>query len=287
LTPTVPADDAPAERREASTRDPNCGRRGCAEPLASPTRLLVEVLPVFRWRGFTLVVLALVGFALIAGACEESARFHSDPSASVAIDEEAATSTPEQDGAIEEATPTPAPPAIELSAAIAADKIAITVRGESLQGLELTLESRIDTTIRVVVNPATMFVPGASGTQTMVVIEKAVITLEPETKLEVELDVACAQMHDATPTSKDGFRIAAKSSPADLVKLLRIPAFGDESFRVKQFAIWTITDDPTKAGYVGLESSEFSGGPTSGELDRIAALFAEAGIPAGHYRALR
>lgn len=170
---------------------------------------------------------------------------------------------------------------------MAADKISITLRGQSLQGLELTLESKIDTSIRVVVNPATMFVPRASGTQTMVVIEKAVITLEPEMELQVELDVACAQMHDETPTSKDGFRIASKSSPADLVKLLRLPAFGDESFRVKQFAIWTITDNPTKAGYVGLVSSDFSGGPTSGELDRIAALFAEAGIPAGHYRALR
>lgn len=245
------------------------------------------VLHVIRSRGLAPIVLALLGFASVAGACDETARLAQDPQASVAIDAEAPVESPPSPDEAIEATPTPAPPAIELSAAVAADKISITLRGQSLQGLELTLESKIDTSIRVVVNPATMFVPRASGTQTMVVIEKAVITLEPEMELQVELDVACAQMHDETPTSKDGFRIASKSSPADLVKLLRLPAFGDESFRVKQFAIWTITDNPTKAGYVGLVSSDFSGGPTSGELDRIAALFAEAGIPAGHYRALR
>jgi hypothetical protein len=37
-----------------------------------------------------------------------------------------------------------------------------------------------------------------------------------------------------------------------------------------------------------LSSSDGSGGePTAAELERVADLFAEAGIPAGHYRALR
>lgn len=186
-----------------------------------------------------------------------------------------------------EPTPSPPPPAFELSAAVEDGKVKVTLRGESLQGLELTLESKIDTDIRVVVNPATMFVPRASGTQTMVVIEKEVVTLEAETTAEVELEVACAEMHDDTPTAKDGFRIASDRAPSALVKLLRLPGFADEEFRVQQFAIWTITDNPTRSGYVGLRSWEASGGPTDEELDRVAELFAEADIPAGHYRALR
>jgi hypothetical protein len=226
---------------------------------------------------------------LFAGACDETARFGDDAGSSYGFGDERAELTAEPTNAPStEPTPTPAPPAIELSAAVSADKVAITLRGESLQGLELTLESRIDTSIRVVVNPATMFVPGASGTQAMVVIQKEVVTLEAEATVEVELEVACAEMHDETPTADDGFRLASKPAPSELVKLLELPAFGDQEFRVQQFAIWTITDNPTRTGYVGLSSWDGSGGePTTAELEQVADLFAEAGIPAGHYRALR
>ena len=242
-----------------------------------------------RGRGIALVAVALVGLGLFAGACDETARYGDDAGSSYGFADEIADTTPGvTDEGLSEPTPTPAPPAIELAAAVSADKIAITLRGESLQGLELTIESKIDTSIRVVVNPATMLIPGASGTQSMVVIEKEVVTLEARETVEVELDVACAEMHDETPTSDDGFRLASKRAPSELVKLLKLPAFGDQEFRIQQFAIWTITDNPTRTGYVGLSSSDGSGGePTATELERVANLFAEAGIPAGHYRALR
>lgn len=243
---------------------------------------------MFHGRGVALVAAVVLGLGLL-GACDETARYGDDAGASYGFEDEIADATPEDtDEASTDPTPTPVPPAIELSAAVSADKIAITLRGESLQGLELTLESKIDTSIRVVVNPATMFIPRASGTQAMVVIEKEVVTLEPEARVEVELEVACAEMHDDTPTSDDGFRLASKRAPSELVDLLKLPAFGDEAFRIQQFAIWTITDNPTRTGYVGLSSSDGSGGaPTAAELARIADLFAQAGIPAGHYRALR
>jgi hypothetical protein len=242
-----------------------------------------------RGRGIALVAVAVVGFGLFAGACDETARYGDDGGSTYDSADEIVDSTPEvTDEESSEPTLTPPPPAIELAAAVSADKITITLRGESLQGLELTIESKIDTSIRVVVNPATMFIPGACGTQSMVVIEKEVVTLEAEETVEVELEVACAEMHDETPTSDDAFRLASKRAPSDLVKLLKLPAFGDEAFRIQQFAIWTITDNPTRTGYVGLSSSDGSGGePTTAELERIAGLFAEAGIPAGHYRALR
>ena len=237
-----------------------------------------------RWRGSRVIVSTLLTVGLLAGACDGTGGV-AEPSGATDPLEEATLEAIVDETA--EPSPSPPPPAFELSAAVEDGKIAVTLRGESLQGLELTLESQIDTDIRVVVNPATMFVPRASGTQAMVVIEKEVVTLEAEAKVEVELEVACAEMHDDTPTSKDGFRIAADRAPSALVRLLRLPAFADEPFRVKQFAIWTITDNPTRSGYVGLSSVETSGGPSDSELDRIAELFAEAAIPAGHYRALR
>lgn len=237
-----------------------------------------------RWRGSGLIVSSLLASGLLVAACDGTGGIAEPYGTTDRLEE--ATLEPFADETAEP-TPSPPPPAFELAAAVEDGKIKVTLRGESLQGLELTLESQIDTDIRVVVNPATMFVPRASGTQTMVVIQKEVVTLEAETTAEVELEVACAEMHDDTPTSKDGFRIASDRAPRDLVKLLRLPGFGDEEFRVKQFAIWTITDNPTRLGYVGLSSWEASGGPSDAELDRVAELFAEAGIPAGHYRALR
>lgn len=56
--------------------------------------------------------------------------------------------------------------------------------------------------------------------------------------------------------------------------------------RVQQFAIWTITDNPTKDGYVGIGSFGFGSGPGKTELARIKALFKAAGIPTTKYRAL-
>lgn len=240
-----------------------------------------------RWAAYLAV--GLVGLALSTAACDETARYGDDGGSSYAVGDEQLDSTPEPtDDWLAKPTPTPVPPAFELSAAVSADQITITLRGRSLQGLELTIASKLDTAIRVVVNPATVFEPRASGTQAMVVIEKKVVTLEAQAEVEVELEVACAEMYDETPTSEDGFRLASERPTSDLVKLLKLPAFGDETFRIQQFAVWTITDNPSRTAYVGLTSSDGSGGePTTAELKRISDLFAEAGIPAGHYRALR
>ena len=109
--------------------------------------------------------------------------------------------------------PHAAAPAIELRAAISDGKVSITLHGIGLERVQLTLTPKIETSIRVVVDPGTMLVPRASGTQTMVVIDKAVITLEPEVSVDVDLDVACAQMHDAMPESSDTFRVSVESRP--------------------------------------------------------------------------
>ena len=132
----------------------------------------------------------------------------------------------------------------------------------------------------------TLLLPGTSATQRMVVIAQQVVTIEPELSVEVELDVACAQMERDQPGSDDGFRVSATAVGSTLLKLLRAPSFAGETFRVRQFAIWTVTDNPSRSGYVGLGFITGSG-PSSVELARIKALFREAGIPPGHYRALQ
>lgn len=184
-------------------------------------------------------------------------------------------------------TPVPTPRRLELSVALKEGGISIEVRGNGLERLELTISSEVEEELDIVVRPATRFAPAAAGTQTMVVIEEATFVLEPKLEIEVELEVACAEMNDATPTADDSCRLMTKAPPNDLVRLLTLPSFGAETFRVKQFAIWTITDNPSRSRFVGLRSLDMSGGPTNAEIGRIRALFTEAGIPLDRYRATR
>jgi hypothetical protein len=241
-----------------------------------------------RWRAIAIWTVLLVA-ALLVSACEEGGGpgLGNGSTADAFPEASAEPSVDWYDEESPEPSPTPPPPAIELRAAINDGKVSIALHGIGLERVQLTLTPKIETSIRVVVNPGTLLLPKASGTQTMVVIDKAVITLEPEVSVDVGLDVACAQMHDAMPESSDTFRVSSSRAPADLLKLLRLPAFADEAFRVQQFAIWTITDNPSRSGYVGLSSIVDSGGPTRAEFARIEALFDRAGIAAGHYRALR
>jgi hypothetical protein len=66
-----------------------------------------------------------------------------------------------------------------------------------------------------------------------------------------------------------------------------LPDFSKQSFRVQQFAIWTITDNPTRKGYVGLGTFVSGSGPSDAEMAKIKALFTAAGIDQKKYQALR
>jgi len=74
----------------------------------------------------------------------------------------------------------------------------------------------------------------------------------------------------------------------DLVKLLYLPDFHEETSRVQQFAIWTITDNPERDGYMGIATGFqiFGTDPSDDEIDRIRVLFEKAGILTDKYKAL-
>jgi hypothetical protein len=185
------------------------------------------------------------------------------------------------------ATPEPTPRTIELTAAIEEGAITIKVRGDGLQAIDLTITPSIEDDMEIVVEPGTRFAPGAAGTQVMVVSEEARIEVRGGFEVDWELDVACGEMNDATPTADDGFTLVLEEPPQDLVNLLNAAAFLEESFRVQQFAIWTITDNPAPGAFMGLSSPSASGGPSAGEITRIKVLFDAAGIPLGSYRATK
>jgi hypothetical protein len=185
-------------------------------------------------------------------------------------------------------TPEPTPATIELIKAVNGGQVTVAGTGRGLQRLDITLTSKADGPLVVVINQGTVFDPAVERTQSMVVITRRMIDLEAGGSVPVQLDVACADMKKDTPDRNDRFALHEGSVPKDLVKLTRLPEFADEPFRVQQFGVWTITDNPTRTGYVGLGTADgASSGPSKAELTRIAELFRAAEIDTTLYRALK
>jgi hypothetical protein len=183
-------------------------------------------------------------------------------------------------------TPAATPVRMELIKAVTADAVAVKATGDSLQALDLSIESNVDFDLEIVINPGTVFEPASGSVQTMVVVARRTVEIEARLDADVSLDVACADMKLDTPGSSDGFNLRTGSVPRELVKLTRLADFAGEAFRVQQFAIWTITDNPSRNAYVGLGSFGVGSGPSDEELARVRELFKDAGINPDRYKAL-
>jgi hypothetical protein len=157
------------------------------------------------------------------------------------------------------------------------------------EAADLTQLSLTDQALELTIPAGLMFDPRVRSTQLMVVIHETQMELDPLATQTVTLDVACAEMNKDQPTDEDQFQLSSREPSADLARLLASPQLADAGGRVRQFAIWTITDNPEKNGYMGLATGFeiFGTGPDAGELDQIANLFEAAGIDVSKYRALR
>lgn len=188
-------------------------------------------------------------------------------------------------------TPEPTAEIRELSLAAALDDGLVTARatGDSLQSLDMTITSKAHELLDIMVPAGTYFVPKRSATQTMVVIYATWIEVPAGETVKAKLNVACAQMHDDQPGEAgkaDTFTVKETLAGGDLATLLKSDAFHAADFRLQQFAVWTITSNPTKSGYVHLGTFGVGSGPSAAELGEIKAMFKEAGISTGRYRAL-
>jgi len=185
-------------------------------------------------------------------------------------------------------TPTPRGLLIELIEAQEKGLVQADIAGRDLDWMDLVLESLTPDPLEVTIPLGTLFEAQSSGTQNMVVIEESSVFLEMEGSSEsVVLRVACANMELHIPDEEDQFTISSEPVPADLLKLLNLPAFQEAGSFVQQFAIWTITDNPPRDGYRGLGYFGVGYPPDEEELAEIRALFEEAGIPTENYEALR
>lgn len=178
---------------------------------------------------------------------------------------------------------------VSLAAAVADGLVTVKAIGDSLQSLDLEITSKADEPLTVNIPAGTYFIPKRAATQTMVSTASTWVDLPAGETLDKVLDVACAQMHDDQPGESgksDTFTVRQTAAKGDLAKLLKSDAFAEAAFRVQQFAIWTITSNPSKSGYVRLGSFGVGSGPSSAELREIKSIFKDAGITTSSYRAL-
>jgi len=186
--------------------------------------------------------------------------------------------------------PTPTPRGLVIGLAEAEEKglVEADILGRDLDWIDLVLQSLAPDPLEVTVPIGTLFEAQASGTQDMVVIEESSVFLKMQGRREpVVLRVACANMELHIPDEEDQFLISRSTVPDDLLKLLNLPAFQEAGGFVKQFAIWTITDNPPRDGYRGLGYFGVGYPPDEDDIEAIRSLFEEAGIPTEDYQALR
>ena len=185
-------------------------------------------------------------------------------------------------------TPTPRGLVIDLAEAEEKGLVEADIVGRDLDWIDLVLESLTPDPLEVTIPIGTLFEAQSSGTQNMVVLEDSSVFLETEGSSEpVVLRVACANMELHIPDEEDQFTISREPVAADLLQLLNLPAFQEAGSFVKQFAIWTITDNPPRDGYRGLGYFGVGYPPDEDDLEAIRTLFEEAGITTENYQALR
>ena len=177
---------------------------------------------------------------------------------------------------------------IDLASAVDDGLIEARIVGDGLQNVELELRSSVDEDLDVVVELGTMFEPKAARTQAMVSVAEVRIVISAGEEGVWDVPVACAQMRRDQPGGDDRFTLAAPAD-GDLARLLGAASFDDEPFRVQQFAIWTITNNPSRNGYVALGTtmSIFGTQPSKAEFNAIRDLLEDAGIDLRDYRAFR
>jgi hypothetical protein len=158
----------------------------------------------------------------------------------------------------------------------------------SIDRIKLSITSKSDDILEIVILPGTIFGSSKTNIQKMVVTSgKTLSLLYPyKTIGPLNIDAACASMELTAPSESDNLTLSIETPPEDLNKLLYLSDFRSETYRVQQFAIWTITDNPERDGYVGIATGFqiYGTGPSDAEIERIRILFIMAGIKIDKYK---
>jgi hypothetical protein len=185
---------------------------------------------------------------------------------------------------------TPAVLTANLDDAINESFVQANFSGISLTKLNVTLKSTVNDSLEVTILPGTVFESQSADVQDRVVVERRLVYLEfLGSTSSLNVSAACTNMSLSQPDENSTFVLSQDPVPSDLIKLLNLTEFENATLRVKQFAIWTITENPARDEYTGLtNATAVSGtGPSDDELQQIKTLFERADILTSKYQALQ
>ena len=144
---------------------------------------------------------------------------------------------------------------VELIEAQSEGLIEVSAYGtETIEFIKLDITSQSDDRLNITILPGTIFEPLSASVQSMVVLTEKALSLQPhETTGSFAVKAASINMQLDVPGESDN--LSSRITPAtwDFMKLLNLADFQDESARVRQFALWTITDNPKRARYAGID----------------------------------
>ena len=182
--------------------------------------------------------------------------------------------------------PAPTPVKASLAQALAQDWVKASIFGNDLSRIKVEIEPKLGYEFTLTIEAGTVFDSRSAGVQDMVVRQTCSTVIHPEFKQTLEIEAACAEMHKEMPGEGDRYDLSASPAGPTLQKLLSVEAFHAQTFRVQQFAIWTLTDNPARDEYLGVSTLGTASGPLEAELETIRGLFLQAGLQPGKYRAL-
>lgn len=191
---------------------------------------------------------------------------------------------------------------IDFHKEIQAGLMKATIRGHGLSSVDIEMVRHQNKHYVTVIPTGTMFIP-TSHKQPMLVVENVRFLVterkHSEDKYFGTIPVACADMDLEAPGQTDvlATRMLQKSdrNGPELLALLSLPAFTQADGYVRQFALWTITNNPPIRGFKSISSctmvmnTSISYPPETMDKRRLAlikGLFNKAGIDTSKYQAL-
>jgi len=117
--------------------------------------------------------------------------------------------------------------------------------------IDLELEAKEP--IVIVIPAGTVFSAQDEGTQSLITVKELEVALKPGAKQTVSVPVVCYEMELNDPEEGMSFVGVGNTTNPHLILLLKSPTFEEETFRIKQFAVWTILERPrSRYDYCGL-----------------------------------
>jgi hypothetical protein len=239
-------------------------------------------------RTLPLLLVALVAGPALAACSDTEETKSTAPPTAITFATTPPTAVPATTATTARPTTTtaPAPARVEFADAVYRGILGVDVKGSSLTSISMSVTSSAAENLAVTIAPATLFEAQSRGVQSMISTGSQEFRISPGQKITKSVNVACAAMHLDTPTSGNSFAVSGQHS-SEMAALVGSSAFTRQPFRIQQFAVWTISDNPSRGGYTGLTGTGGSGPPSDEEIARIRDLFTQAGLDPSQWRALR